>query len=391
MYQVKLKKGKEIALTSRHPWIFSGAIEDTRKDIPEGALVKVVQFDGCPVCYGHYQRGGIAVKVLKYGVIEDEKAFIAAKVREAFLLRKNLGLVDRHDTDAYRLVHGEGDFLPGLITDIYGSTAVLQCHSAGMERLADVITETLRELYGPALESVYAKPLIEKSEGRYLYGQKSARAEIRENGLKFIVDWEQGQKTGFYLDQRENRKLLRSMTAGKKVLNSFCYTGAFSVYALAGGASCVMSVDSSSRALELAGKNVEINFGCGQSNHSTVAADCLKYLKDMSETYDVIVIDPPAFIKHRGALKGGINGYRSINSSAIARLNPGGILFTFSCSQLLSRNDFEDVVRASAMESGKDARILKRLAQASCHPTSIVHPEGEYLKGLAVQVAQRGV
>lgn len=386
MYQFKLKKGKEIALTSRHPWIFSGAFEDIHNNIPEGALIRVVQNDGCPLCYGHYQTDSIAVKVLKYGEIDSENDLIAGRLTDAFLLRKTMGLVDNRETNAYRLVHGEGDFLPGLIIDIYNRTAVLQCHSAGMTRLADVITQSLRDIFGPALEAVYEKPLNEKSEGRYLYGQKNSAAEIREHGLKFIVDWEQGQKTGFYLDQRENRNLLRSMSAGKKILNAFCYTGAFSVYALAGGASSVTSVDSSERALEMAGKNVEVNFEKGEVNHSTVAADCLKYLKEMNETYDVIVIDPPAFIKHRGAFKGGVNGYRSINSSAIAHLNPGGILLTFSCSQLLGRKEFEDVVRGCALDSKKDVRILCRLAQSPCHPVSINHPEGEYLKGLVVQI-----
>ena len=380
-----LKKGRESALGGKHPWIFSGALSCIPDKIEDGTLVQVRTTEGDLVCTGHFQNDSIAVKVLDYGHIESEEEFLEQTLEKACRFRRTLGLVDNPETTAFRLVHGEGDFLPGLIIDVYGEVAVIQFHSAGMRRLAGPIASIISRLL-PGLKGIYNKPVNERgSEGNYIFGS-SPDNQIRENDLRFIVDWENGQKTGFYVDQRENRRLVRRLAGGRRVLNAFCYTGAFSVYAFAGGAESVTSVDSSETALHLLEKNLTLNFDPALLNHESVTADCLRYLKEMPDTFNLIILDPPAFIKHRGAYKGGIQGYRSINSSALRHIEPGGLLFTFSCSQLLSQEDFREILRISALEAGRSIRILHHASQAPCHPVNIFHPEGSYLKGLVVEV-----
>jgi len=387
--EIRLKRGKEESLLRFHPWVFSGAVASLPDNLEEGELVKVVSHGGDTLGVGHWQIGSIAVRMLEFGVDSLSADFFHRRLESAYKLRRQLGLL-RPDNDCVRLVHGEGDFLPGLVVDLYGSTAVMQAHSPGMHHRRGEIAEALTEL--PGVGSVYYKsdttlPYkagLDPVNG-YLLGNES-EAVAMENGLRFNIDWLRGQKTGFFLDQRDNRSLLEQYSHGREVLNMFCYTGGFSVYAMRGGARRVVSVDSSAKAIALTRANVELNFP-DDARHSAVADDAFKYLAEMpSGSFDLIVLDPPAFAKHRGALKNGLMGYRRLNARAFEKIRPGGLLFTFSCSQVVSKEQFRTAVFTAAALSGRKVRILHQLTQGADHPVSIYHPEGEYLKGLVLQV-----
>lgn len=390
---IKLKRGKEESLQRFHPWVFSGAVAAFPKGLEEGDVVEVHTADGSLVGIGHYQIGSIVVRMLEFGSARAiDVDFFAERLAAAFRLRQDLGLVRPDDNNAYRLVHGEGDFLPGLVVDIYGTTAVVQAHSPGMHFCRDIIARALTELPGLAVANVYYKSettLPYKAQldpqNTYIIGDYSGSVAV-ENGLKFNIDWLRGQKTGFFVDQRDNRALLEHYSRGRRVLNMFCYTGGFSVYAMRGGAELVHSVDSSAKAVDLTRANVELNFP-GDSRHTAFAEDAFKFLADIERhAYDLIVLDPPAFAKHRSALRNAFIGYRRLNARAFEQIAPGGILFTFSCSQAVSREQFRLAVFTAAAQTGRRVRILHQLTQPADHPISIYHPEGEYLKGLILQV-----
>lgn len=385
---VTLRRGKEESLLRFHPWVFSGAIERLPQNIEEGDVVTVVSHDGECLGTGHYQIGSIAVRMLsnKPEVIDYE--FYKRRLIAAFDLRERvLGLV-RPDNNAYRLVHGEGDFLPGLIVDVYGHTAVVQAHSPGMHFARDIIARALTEIDGAAIRSVYYKSettLPYKAsldpQNDYIIGSYDTNVAL-ENGLEFYVDWLKGQKTGFFVDQRDNRDLLRRFARGRRVLNMFCYTGGFSVYAIKGGAELVHSVDSSAKAVALTEANVRANFG-DDAPHRAFAEDAFKYIAEMPQDfYDLVVLDPPAFAKHRGAIKNALRGYQRLNARAMEKMPAGSVLFTFSCSQAISKEQFRLAVFSAAAQTGRRVRILHQLTQPADHPVNIYHPEGEYLKGL---------
>ena len=389
---ITLKRGKEESLLRFHPWVFSGAVASQLANLEEGDIVEVHSSDGRLIGIGHYQIGSIVVRILEFGRSREiDRNFFAERIGAAFNLRKTLKLI-RQDNNAYRLVHGEGDFLPGLIVDIYGNTAVVQAHSPGMHFCRNMIAEALVETPELPVANVYYKSettLPYKAhldpQNAYIIGDYDGAIAL-ENGLQFNIDWLRGQKTGFFVDQRDNRSLLQHYAQGKNVLNMFCYTGGFSVYALRGGANMVHSVDSSAKAIELTRANVEINFP-GDARHQAFAVDAFKYLADIKKgAYDLIILDPPAFAKHRSALKNALIGYRRLNARAIEQIAPGGILFTFSCSQAVSREQFRLAVFTAAAQTGRKVRILHQLTQPADHPINIYHPEGEYLKGLILQV-----
>lgn len=392
---LRLRRGKEESLDRFHPWVFSGALVKMPEEgdgIEEGDLVTVVASDGRVVGTGHFQIGSIAVRMLTFG--EDEQVdedFYGRRLASAFALRNALGFPSEN-TDAFRLVHGEGDFLPGLVVDIYGDTAVMQAHSPGMHFARDIIARRLVALEGLGVANVYYKSettLPYKAhldpQNDYIVGSYTHDVAM-ENGLRFHIDWLRGQKTGFFVDQRDNRDLLRRYSAGRSVLNMFCYTGGFSVYALAGGAREVVSVDSSAKAISLTDANVELNFP-GDTRHSSQAIDAFKYLDAMEAgRHDLIILDPPAFAKHRSALRNALQGYRRLNARAFEKIAPSGILFTFSCSQAVNREQFRLAVFSAAAQSRRRVRILHQLTQPADHPVNIYHPEGEYLKGLVLYV-----
>ncbi len=388
---ITLKRGKEDSLNRFHPWVFSGAIASMADTIEEGDIVDVVSHDGRHIGIGHYQIGSIMVRILDFGATEINQAFFATRLAEALKLRKALRL-DREDNNAYRLVHGEGDFLPGLIVDIYGNTAVVQAHSPGMHFARTEIANALIALDGVEIKNVYYKSettLPYKAQldpqNDYLIGGFETNIAI-ENGLNFHVDWLKGQKTGFFVDQRDNRSLLEHFAKGRKVLNMFCYTGGFSFYAMRGGAELVHSVDSSAKAITLTDANVELNFP-GDARHKSFAEDAFKFLDSMEkDSYDLIVLDPPAFAKHRSALKNALRGYQRLNAKAFEKISSGGILFTFSCSQAVTKDQFRLAVFSAAAQSRRKVRILHQLTQPADHPINIYHPEGEYLKGLILYV-----
>lgn len=388
--RVILKRGKEESIKRFHPWIFSGAIARADK-MEEGDLVTVYTHDGALLGNGHFQIGSIAVRLLTFDDTEIDEQFYVKRLTAAYGLRKALGLM-RDDNNAFRLVHGEGDFLPGLVIDIYGHTAVMQAHSPGMHFARNIIAQALTELPGNLVHNVYYKSettLPYKAQldpqNDYIVGSYDTDVAI-ENGLKFHVDWLKGQKTGFFVDQRENRRLLEHYAAGRRVLNMFCYTGGFSFYALRGGATLVHSVDSSAKAISLTNANVALNFpDCDR--HKAVAEDAFKYLDEMRKgDYDLIVLDPPAFAKHKSALRNALIGYRKLNAKALEKIETGGILFTFSCSQAVNKEQFRLAVFSAAAQTRRKVRILHQLTQPADHPISIYHPEGEYLKGLVLYV-----
>ena len=394
--QIYLHRGKEESLLRRHPWVFSGAIDyvkaESEEEIAEGAVVDVFGKSGDFLARGHFQIGSIAVRVLSFRQEEIDAAWWRDRIAAAYALRRTLGLTDSGETTCYRLVHGEGDSLPGLVVDVYGTTAVVQCHSVGMYRSRLQIADALLACFGSRITAVYDKssqtvPFNARlgAVDGYLRGAASVPLTVRENGLRFLVNWEAGQKTGFFLDQRENRELVRRYAAGRTVLNTFCYTGGFSVYALAGGAVEVCSVDSSERAVALADENVRLHFG-PEAKHTSLAADAVEHLRDIGDRYDLIILDPPAFAKHHKVLGNAMQGYRRLNARAIAQIRPGGILFTFSCSQAVSKELFRTTVFSAAAQAGRRVRILHQLTQPAVHPINIYHPEGEYLKGLVLYV-----
>ena len=393
---IHLRRGKEESLLRRHPWVFSGAIEritEGPRPLLEGDIVDVVTKQGEFIARGHWQVGSIAVRVLSFEREEIDQAWWNRRLAEARTLREALGLVGNTETSCYRLVHGEGDLLPGLVVDIYNRTAVVQCHSVGMYLSRQAIATAIREAFGDSIDAIYDKSsqtLPFKADlgaiDGYLYGRATERDNIvLENGLKFKVNWEEGQKTGFFIDQRVNRDLVREYSKGRKVLNTFCYTGGFSVAALAGGAKEVVSIDLSERAVKLAEENVAINFG-SQAPHRAIACNAVEYLKDIDSDYDLIILDPPAFAKHHKVLGNALQGYKKINARALEKIAPGGILFTFSCSQAVSRDLFRTTIFTAAAIARRKVRIIGQLTQPSDHPINIYHPEGEYLKGLVVYV-----
>lgn len=388
---LRLKRGKEESLDRFHPWVFSGALTAMPTDIDEGDLVYVESSDGRRIGTGHFQIGSIAVRMLAFGneVINEE--FYRRRLSEALKLRHALGLV-RQDNDAYRLVHGEGDFLPGLVVDIYGPTAVVQAHSPGMHFARNTIAKCLVELPNGGIRNVYYKsettlPYKAQLDPQNQYIIGSAENDIAtENGLRFRIDWLRGQKTGFFVDQRDNRTMLEHYSHKRSVLNMFCYTGGFSVYAMRGGAERVTSVDSSAKAVTLTDANIELNFP-GDKRHKAVAEDAFKFLDSIGENeYDLIILDPPAFAKHRSALRNALRGYQKLNAKAFEKIASGGIIFTFSCSQAVSKDQFRLAVFSAAAQTGRKVRILHQLTQPADHPINIYHPEGEYLKGLVLYV-----
>lgn len=388
---IKLKRGKEESLKRFHPWVFSGAIDFLPEDIEEGDTVKVVSSTGDLLGMGHYQIGSIAVRMLSTVDEAIDGDFYATRLRNAWALRTCLGLTVNPE-NAFRLVHGEGDFLPGLVVDVYGDTAVMQAHSPGMHFARNIIADALTTLADGRIKNVYYKSettLPYKAsldpQNQYIKGGFTTDIAI-ENGLKFRVDWLRGQKTGFFVDQRDNRSLLEHYSNGRNVLNMFCYTGGFSVYAMRGNARKVVSVDSSEKAIRLTEANIELNFP-GDTRHEAAAEDAFKYLSSISKgDFDLIVLDPPAFAKHRSAIKNALRGYQRLNAKALEKIAPGGIIFTFSCSQAITREQFRLAVFSACAQTGRKVRILHQLTQPADHPVNIYHPEGEYLKGLILYV-----
>ena len=386
-----LKPGKEESLKRFHPWVFSGAIAKVEGEPKEGEVVDVYTSKKEFIACGHFQIGSIAVRVLTFKQEEINRDFWKRRLEVALDLRRSLNLVDNPENNTYRLVHGEGDNLPGLIIDVYGQTAVMQAHSAGMHVYRMDIADALSEVMGDIVKHIYYKSettLPFKAdlgpENGFIKGGSPENVAL-ENGLKFHVDWLKGQKTGFFVDQRENRHLLERYSKGRNVLNMFCYTGGFSFYAMRGGANLVHSVDSSAKAIDLTNQNVELNFP-GDERHQAFAEDAFKYLDRMGDQYDLIILDPPAFAKHRDALRNALRGYSKLNAKAFEKIKPGGILFTFSCSQVVDKKDFRNAVFTAAAQSGRSVRILHQLTQPGDHPVNIYHPEGEYLKGLVLYV-----
>lgn len=388
---IQLRRGKAESLRRFHPWVFSGAIAAQSRDLQEGDLVQVLDDQGNFIALGHYQIGSIAVRVLSFDRRDIDEAFWVERIGEAYSLRRGLKLAGREDNDVYRLVHGEGDRLPGLVVDVYGATAVMQAHSVGMHVQREVIADAIIRATEGDIQNVYYKSettLPYKAdlgqENGFLRGGSPANIAM-ENGLKFHIDWLKGQKTGFFVDQRDNRSLLEHYAKGRSVLNMFCYTGGFSVYALRGGATLVHSVDSSSKAIDLTRANAELNFP-GDTRHDAFAEDAFRYLQRAGNDYDLIVLDPPAFAKHKEALRNALKGYTRLNAIAFEKIKPGGIVFTFSCSQAVNKDQFRLAVFTAAAQSGRHVRILHQLHQPADHPINIYHPEGEYLKGLVLQV-----
>lgn len=389
--QVYLRKGKEESLLRFHPWVFSGAIASLDEGIEEGEIVKVITSKGNCIAIGHYQIGSIAVRVLTFKDVNIDDDFWCSRLKSAIDMRVKLGIADNPQNNTYRLVHGEGDNLPGLVIDVYGRTAVMQAHSVGMHVYRKEIASALVAVMGERIANVYYKsettlPFKAElgQENGFLYGGSEDNTAI-ENGLKFHVDWLKGQKTGFFVDQRENRSLLESYSKGKRVLNMFCYTGGFSFYAMRGGAKLVHSVDSSAKAIELTKRNVELNFP-NDTRHEAFCEDAFKYLDKAGGDYDLVILDPPAFAKHRAALRNALKGYTRLNVKAFEKMKSGGILFTFSCSQVVTKDNFRNAVFTAAAMAGRKVRILHQLHQPADHPINIYHPEGEYLKGLVLYV-----
>ena len=392
MYKsVYLKKGKEDSLKRFHPWIFSGAIAKMDEDIAEGDFVRVFTSYDEFIAVGMYQIGSIAVRVLSFDDITIDRAFWETHLRSALDMRKAIGLLDNPQSTTYRWVHGEGDNLPGLVVDCYGDTAVMQAHNVGIHINRKEISEAMVNVADGRIKNIYYKSETTlpfkadvEYENEFIYGKMVDDVTV-ENGLKFHVDWLRGQKTGFFVDQRENRHLLETYAKGRSVLNMFCYTGGFSVYAMRGDAKLVHSVDSSAKAIELTNRNIEMNFP-GDKRHEAFCEDAFKFLDANDNKYDLIVLDPPAFAKHRAALRNALKGYTRLNVKGLQRIKPGGILFTFSCSQIVTKENFRNAVFTAAVQANRKVRILHQLHQPADHPINIYHPEGEYLKGLVLYV-----
>ncbi len=391
MKRLQLKRGKEESLRRFHPWVFSGAVMQADEGIQEGEVVRVVTAGGDFIAVGHYQIGSIAVRVLSFRDVAIDGQFWYARLKSALDMRRSIGIADNPQNNTYRLVHGEGDLLPGLVIDVYGKTAVMQAHSVGMHVSRVDIAEQLMSVMEGRIENVYYKSettLPYKAdlgqENGFIFGGSEDNTAV-ENGLMFYVDWLRGQKTGFFVDQRDNRSLLERFARGRRVLNMFCYTGGFSFYAMRGGATLVHSVDSSAKAIELTNRNVALNFP-GDTRHKAFCEDAFKYLEEAGHQYDLIILDPPAFAKHRGALHNALKGYIRLNNKALQKIQPGGILFTFSCSQVVTKEHFRSAVFTAAAQAGRKVRILHQLHQPADHPINIYHPEGEYLKGLVLYV-----
>ena len=392
MYKsIYLKKGKEESLNRFHPWIFSGAIHHMDDNIEEGEFVNIFTASNEFIAVGHYQIGSIAIRILTFSKVEISYDFWCDRLNSALKMRQNVGIADNNVNNTYRLVHGEGDYLPGLVIDCYGETAVMQAHSVGMHVCREEICRALIKVMGERIKHVYYKsettlPFKAElgQENGFMYGGTDNDIAI-ENGLKFHVDWLRGQKTGFFVDQRENRNLLEHYAKGKSVLNMFCYTGGFSVYAMRGQAKLVHSVDSSAKAVELTNRNIALNFP-DDLRHEAFCEDAFKYLDNNDNKYDLIILDPPAFAKHRAALRNALKGYTRLNVKGLQRIKHGGILFTFSCSQVVSKEHFRNAVFTAAAQAGRKVRILHQLHQPADHPINIYHPEGEYLKGLVLYV-----
>ena len=398
MKQVRLRKGKEESLKRFHPWVFSGAIASIDEGITEGEVVRVVTNSGDFIAVGHYQEGSIAVRVLSFSDVQIDDEFWHSRPSSALKMRQAIGIADNPNNNTYRLVHGEGDNLPGLIIDVYDKTAVIQAHSIGMHLCRKEIARALKDVMESRISHIYYKsettlPFMTADDmNGFLVGGSDDNIAT-ENGLKFRVDWLKGQKTGFFVDQRENRSLLEHYARGKRVLNMFCYTGGFSFYAMRGGAELVHSVDSSAKAIELTKQNVELNFP-NDPRHEAFCEDAFKFLENISLTshlspltsYNLIILDPPAFAKHRGALHNALKGYTRLNQKAFEKIEKGGILFTFSCSQVVTKDHFRNAVFTAAALAKRKVRILHQLHQPADHPINIYHPEGEYLKGLVLYV-----
>ncbi len=391
--QIILKANRDEAVRRFHPWVFSGAIATTKGQPADGDMVEVSDSRGNYLATGHFHHGNIAVKLFSFEKIEPDIAFWAQKLQKALTVRKAIFAHQQESlTDCYRLVHGEGDGLPGLIIDFYRGVLVIQAHSIGMYRVLDDIAQALQEVYGHDLIAIYHKSadtlpdeFAKNVQNGYLYGNCPVPHAVRENGHTFLIDWETGQKTGFFLDQRDNRNLLAAYTKDKKVLNAFCYSGGFSIYALAAGAAQVDSVDVSKKAIDLTNQNVDANFGTNVS-HQSYAEDVMAYLKRTSDTYDVMVLDPPAFAKSMAARHRAVQGYKRLNADGIRHLKSNGILFTFSCSQVVDRELFYNTIVAAAIEAGRQVRVLHQITQPPDHPVNLFHPEGSYLKGLVLWV-----
>ena len=390
--QIRLRKGKDESLRRFHPWVFSGAIHSMDEGIAEGEVVRVVTISGDFIAVGHYQQGSIAVRVLTFNDVAIDDEFWLSRLRSALQMRRAIGIADNPENNTYRLVHGEGDNLPGLIIDVYGKTAVMQAHSIGIHLMRKQIARSLAVVMSERVEHIYYKsettlPFMTADDmNGFLVGGSNDNIAT-ENGLKFRVDWLRGQKTGFFVDQRENRSLLEHFSKGKRVLNMFCYTGGFSFYAMRGGAELVHSVDSSAKAIELTKENVELNFP-GDPRHQAFCEDAFRFLEHIDEqhNYNLIILDPPAFAKHRGALHNALKGYTRLNQKAFEKIERGGILFTFSCSQVVTKDHFRNAVFTAAALARRKVRILHQLHQPADHPINIYHPEGEYLKGLVLYV-----
>ncbi|NDW13241.1 class I SAM-dependent rRNA methyltransferase [Bacteroides sp. 214] len=391
LQKIYLKPGKEDSLKRFHPWIFSGAIATSTEHIAEGEVVEVYTSKKEFIAEGHYQIGSISVRVLSFKQEPIDVTFWKKKLASAYAVRKAIGVAGNPLNNTFRLVHGEGDNLPGLVIDVYAKTAVVQAHSVGMHVDRMEIAEALSEVMEGVIENIYYKSETTlpfkadlNSENGFLKGGNTDNI-AQENGLNFHVDWLKGQKTGFFVDQRENRALLEKYSKGRSVLNMFCYTGGFSFYAMRGGADIVHSVDSSAKAIDLTNKNVALNFP-GDERHEAFEEDGFKFLDKIDDKYDLIILDPPAFAKHKSALRNALQGYRRLNAKAFEKIKPGGIIFTFSCSQVVTKENFRTTVFTAAAMSGRSVRILHQLTQPADHPVSIYHPEGEYLKGLVLYV-----
>ena len=386
-----LKRGKEESLRRFHPWVFSGAVASVDDGVSEGDIVDVYTSSGEFIAVGMYQIGSIVVRVLSFRQISIDREFWTGRLLSAWTMRKALGLIDRPNNNTFRLIHGEGDNLPGLVIDCYGDTAVMQAHCVGMHVMRHELCEALMEVSGGVIQNVFYKSETTlpykadvEHENGFIAGQMNGDVAL-ENGLRFHIDWLKGQKTGFFIDQRDNRSLLESYSRGRSVLNMFCYTGGFSVYAMRGGARLVHSVDSSSKAVELTDRNVSMNFP-GDDRHKSYCEDAFKFLDANDNMYDLMILDPPAFAKHRAALHNALKGYTRLNVKGMQKIKPGGILFTFSCSQIVTKDHFRNAVFTAAVQANRKVRILHQLHQPVDHPINVYHPEGEYLKGLVLYV-----